>query len=211
MKRIIIAAFAIAITASFCACGPTPEEIAQTEWMLETIEEQERLEKQLEDTLDESEQLMDGLNQDIEQILGMSLDEAMGEEEAIEEETVEPTAETVEEEPIYQGSIWSVKIGDFDATSDGLAKELIISSIKIEDTEYEGYHIGDVLDIAKVGSISEVRILFEDGSMASIGITELFENDTMLIIKTDSEYLEKPALYFSDTYYEKVVIEIVVL
>ena len=211
MKKIIITAFALIITASFCACGPTPEEIAQTEWMLETIAEQERLEKQLEDTLDESEQLMDGLDQEIEQILGMSLDEAKGEEEAIEEETVEPAEEIVEEEPAYQGPLWSVKIGDFNVTSDGLAEELIISSIEIEGTEYEGYHIGDVLDAANVGSVSKVRVLFEDGSAASIDITELFENDTMLIIKTDSEYLEYPALYFSGTFYEEVVIELVVL
>ena len=100
---------------------------------------------------------------------------------------------------------WAVRIGDFDAMSDGLAGSLSAVDVELDGVACQGYQMEALLSFANAGCASGTTVVFEDGSTQNISVL----GDAYIVFMRDGEYLEKPLLGYEGTLIDKPVMEII--
>lgn len=137
-----------------------------------------------------------------------SVEEKASVEKAVPEEA--SVKETVPEKEQTGGDMpfWSVRIGNFDAMSDGLAHGITPTGVTVQGVRYEGYQIAEVLRLAGVGESTGASVIHADGTIREISVGELFANDTLLVAKRNGAYLETPLLCLAGKVYEAKVVEL---
>ena len=99
---------------------------------------------------------------------------------------------------------WSVKIGDFDAMSDGINGNVETTDLSIDGFPCTGYQLDALAAFANANVSSGVTIIFEDGSTEEVpDLTDAF-----VVFMRDGQSLGKPYLGYKDTVYEIAVTEI---
>lgn len=99
---------------------------------------------------------------------------------------------------------WSVKIGDFDAMSNGINGNVETIDLSIGGFPCTGYRLDALAAFANVNVSSGVTIIFEDGSTEEVpDLTDAF-----VVFMRDGKSLGKPYLGYKDTVYEIAVTEI---
>ena len=99
---------------------------------------------------------------------------------------------------------WSVKIGDFDAMSDGISGNVETIELNVAGSPCAGYRLDALLAFADAGGASGAIVVFEDGSTEQVpDLSEAF-----LVFMRDGQDLGKPYLGYRDMVYETSVAEI---
>lgn len=99
---------------------------------------------------------------------------------------------------------WSVRIGDFDAMSDGIDGNVETTDLNIGGSSCTGYRLDALLAFANADGSSGATAVFEDGSTEDVpDLTDAFA-----VFMRDGQHLGKPFLGYKDTVYETAVMEI---
>ena len=99
---------------------------------------------------------------------------------------------------------WSVKIGSFDAMSDGIAGSVEASDLNIAGSPCAGYRLDALVTFANADGSSGATVVFEDGSTEEVPDLA----DAFLVFMQDGQILGKPFLGYQDMVYETAVAEI---
>ena len=99
---------------------------------------------------------------------------------------------------------WSVKIGSFDAMSDGISSNVEANDLNIAGLPCSGYRLDALVTFANANDSSGATVVFEDGSMEEVSDLA----DAFLVFVRDGQNLGKPFLGYQDMVYETAVTEI---
>ncbi|MGV8050603.1 MAG: hypothetical protein AB2L21_09730 [Anaerolineaceae bacterium] len=99
---------------------------------------------------------------------------------------------------------WSVKIGNFDAMSDGINYNVEAVELNIGSSLCTAYRLDALVAFANADGSSGAIVFFEDGSTENVpDLTNAF-----LVFMRDGQRLGKPFLGYKDTVYNTAVMEI---
>jgi hypothetical protein len=103
-----------------------------------------------------------------------------------------------------EAGFWSVKIGDFDAMSDGINGNVETTDLTIGGSSYTGYQLDALAAFANADASSGATVAFEDGSTENVADPA----DAFVIFQEDGQPLGKPYLGYNDTVSEYAITEI---